>query len=415
MVVPAIARVGLDSSRSSSYHELVRNVVRAVPDALDEGDEAVLSLAVALLEQADAARVDTARALTSSANRLPAGRWHGWLRAAQLLLDRLPRALLEPYGWAPPPAGRAVAERELAELLLSVRSNAHRVLDDESCSRVVGLGLYPAACMLNHDCAPCANIYYREGGSELHVRAIADVRAGCEVFVSYLSEEQLCAPWAERRKLLSEAHHFEPTEPAERREAEAESAADEELARRTRQLISAAASATGGVATSVGVAGAAEAPADPGSLRSSLDALRSLLHAELEPRLRTSHYLVHEACAAVLALGRALDEPGIVARYALQLAHAREAVLPRGTVGLAALYAAHAGALSRLLRERRVPEPQRAEAARQAAAALQAAARIRGVCLGADHPLTQATAATLSAAEERAVRFARGSVQSVGP
>ena len=76
-----------------------------------------------------------------------------------------------------------------------------------------------------------------------------------------------------------------------------------------------------------------------------------------------------------------------------QLLTAREETLPHGTLHLAMLYAAHGGALCRLLKEGRVPPPKQSDVKLQALRALEAAARIRETCLGAEHPLSCATKA----------------------
>jgi hypothetical protein len=70
-------------------------------------------------------------------------------------------------------AGDGEEAEALLGLLLRVKANAHRVLDDDTASAAVGLGLFPAACLLNHGCVPSALLHYREGGRSLHVRALA--------------------------------------------------------------------------------------------------------------------------------------------------------------------------------------------------------------------------------------------------
>ena len=46
--------------------------------------------------------------------------------------------------------GEEDAQEALLGLLLRVKANAHRVLDDDTASKAVGLGLFPAVCLLNH-------------------------------------------------------------------------------------------------------------------------------------------------------------------------------------------------------------------------------------------------------------------------
>ena len=53
----------------------------------------------------------------------------------------------------------AIDDVEATRLLLRVKYNAHPVLDGGTQSRRVGLGLYPAACYLNHSCFPNASYH----------------------------------------------------------------------------------------------------------------------------------------------------------------------------------------------------------------------------------------------------------------
>ena len=45
---------------------------------------------------------------------------------------------------------------------------------------------------------PAAVVHYRDGGRTLHLRALEPLAKGAAVTYSYLAEEQLCAPYAER-------------------------------------------------------------------------------------------------------------------------------------------------------------------------------------------------------------------------
>ena len=131
----------------------------------------------------------------------------------------------------------------------------------------------------------------------------ASDRLPWQVSVSYLSEEQLYAPWAERAAMLRSAHHFEPQQPPARAAAEAAVAArsaatasDESRLRRvTEAALQEAATAMGtavgaalGVSMGIPAGGTAS---DAGGQRACLQRLRALLH-ELEPLLEASHWLV---------------------------------------------------------------------------------------------------------------------------
>ena len=153
-----------------------------------------------------------------------------------------------------------------------------------------------------------------------------------------------------------------------------------------------------------GVRGAHQAVALTLTACSPGGAERLLIHAvdrrrRLQPLLHPFHVLVQEAHAALLSLARALDHPPLVAKAALHLLTAREHAVPRGTLHLSGLYAAHAGALLRLLREGETGPTERARAAETAATSMRAAHRIRETCLGKHHPLTTSTALALAQAE----------------
>ena len=73
----------------------------------------------------------------------------------------------------------SIDDAELQDLFVAVKAkNLHRVLDAETASRPIGLGLFPAACLLNHDCQPNACLSFANNGRTLHIRAISDIAAG---------------------------------------------------------------------------------------------------------------------------------------------------------------------------------------------------------------------------------------------
>ena len=290
--------------------------------------------------------------------------------------------------------------------LLACAANAFVITDEATATRRVAHGLFPAAAMLSHSCVPAAAICFADGGHTLLVRAISDIPKGGEVSVSYLAEEQLYAPWAERRALLRDGHHFEAEEPAARAAAERVSMGAPLATERWRTASGAAPTPATLAALERKFRAAAEAAlrADAGgddrSKRAAVETLRSLLHDEIERALHPTHWIAQEACAALVALGRSLDDPGLLSRYSLQLLMVREETLALGTPHLASLYATHASASFRLVREGRVPPRKRDELCCQAAAAFDAARRIRTICFGATHPLTEATARASAAASE---------------
>ena len=285
-------------------------------------------------------------------------------------------------------------DRELGTLLLRVKCNLHVSHDAETACVPLGVGLYPAAAMLNHSCSPSVCFSWSEGGRYLNVRALVDVPEGRELCVSYLTDEQLYAPWEERRTLLREAFRFEPTEGAQRRAAETATVtgggeASDTLRDAVQAAIARARRSLGGSAKAV---------------HGALDGLTGLVERQLQGTLHPFHWLVQEAQSALLALARdpAVDEPRLIAQCTAHLISAREATLPVGTLHLAALYAAHGAALCRVLgNESASLSPSDAKDVLSAATrSLTAAQRIRDCCLGADHPLSLATGAAAQHAHE---------------
>ena len=346
-------------------------------------DETTVQLVIAATTSADSCRTVRALMLHAEAEYGSDSQRHA-----------LATELAARMGDRSPVAQRGIEPAELCELALRVKTNQHRAMDDESASRCVGVGLYPAACLLNHSCLPTACLSWSRGGQMLHVRALCDIAAGEEVTCSYLSEEQLYTSWEERRALLKAAHHFEPIEPDERKVAEQEARADGGVEQRLACEVHDAVARTH----------RAVASGSPASLDAALDSLLALIEQRLQPCLHPFHVLVQEAHGALLSLARALDHPPLVAKAALHLLTAREHTLPRGTLHLSSLYAAHAGALLRLLREGEIGPAERARAAETAAASMRAAHRIRVTCIGALHPLTRSTALALERAESMAER-----------
>ena len=317
------------------------------------------------------------------------------LRRLLSATNALPAAMVHSGGGSSSGRGTAL----LLDLLLRVKSNLHRVLDDETASRSIGLGLYPAACLLNHSCLPNACLSYSEAGQTVQVRAQCDIPAGMEVTTSYLSEEAgLYASFPERRALLRAAHGFDATDPPERRAAEAAAGlgaaaapnvCPDELFTLTRRVQEATTAAQRAISTGT-----------PSVLDAATDDLLALIDRLMASGMHPFHALPQEAHVALLAVARALDDPTLVARAALHLLTAREALVPRGTLHLASLYAAHGGAIARLLAEGVVPVAERLAARERAVASLRAAQKIRTCCLGQGHPFARATSAALQRLEK---------------
>jgi hypothetical protein len=93
-------------------------------------------------------------------------------------------------------------------VLLRIKYNAHPVLDVVDRNRKIGLGLFPAACYINHGCS--ANVAYshtREGRT-IVFRALRHINAGEEIVYSYVQEYQTVE---ERRKLLQDGFLIHPS------------------------------------------------------------------------------------------------------------------------------------------------------------------------------------------------------------
>lgn len=103
------------------------------------------------------------------------------LAACQALLARAPPAAAAELGDAP----------SLARLAATVNCNAHGLgamrAADGTNSTDVAAGLFPFLSMLNHSCAPNAAFTAAAPGGVMAVRALAPVRRGEELTVSYLN------------------------------------------------------------------------------------------------------------------------------------------------------------------------------------------------------------------------------------
>lgn len=102
-------------------------------------------------------------------------------------------------------------EDTCVDILQKIRFNAHPVYASNSVGGggggSVGLGIYPAACLVNHSCAPNAALGHQDGALTITLRATKDIKAGEEVSVSYLRD--LFVPAAERASLLRAGYSFD--------------------------------------------------------------------------------------------------------------------------------------------------------------------------------------------------------------
>ena len=89
----------------------------------------------------------------------------------------------------PPPVSKGLTSNHVTLLLLRIKFNSHPISDSTGSSRV-GLGLYPAAALMNHSCAFNAVCTYSPGGGVLNVRAVRDVEKDEAVCYSYIDPYQ---------------------------------------------------------------------------------------------------------------------------------------------------------------------------------------------------------------------------------
>ncbi|GMH37562.1 hypothetical protein BSKO_05435 [Bryopsis sp. KO-2023] len=95
-----------------------------------------------------------------------------------------------------------VSVKEIAFLLAKFACNNHTICDEEL--RVIGVGIYPLLCMVNHSCAPnCIQVFR---GRKLEFRALHKISPGDEITISYVD---LMATRFERRQQLLSNYHFD--------------------------------------------------------------------------------------------------------------------------------------------------------------------------------------------------------------
>jgi hypothetical protein len=71
-----------------------------------------------------------------------------------------------------------------------------------------GYGLYWDSCRFNHSCRHNADWYWNHQEQKMEVQAVADIAAGQEIYISYLSPDVLLKPRLDRRTHLKTTHSF---------------------------------------------------------------------------------------------------------------------------------------------------------------------------------------------------------------
>ena len=120
-----------EAGAAPALTSLISHRERLDATALAVWREAAAALAAALRDSPSAASSSSAAASSSSSASAA---------AAAAAASAVPTAA----------GGEEDAQEALLGLLLRVKANAHRVLDDDTASKAVGLGLFPAVCLLNH-------------------------------------------------------------------------------------------------------------------------------------------------------------------------------------------------------------------------------------------------------------------------
>jgi hypothetical protein len=110
-----------------------------------------------------------------------------------------------------PPRFR-IPEDELVRLMCAEQCNSFGIWGRAGPARaqLLGYGLFPALCALNHACLPNCTVAQepRPARRALAVRALAPIPAGEELCISYSGRDLLAGPAAARAAWLLETYHF---------------------------------------------------------------------------------------------------------------------------------------------------------------------------------------------------------------
>ena len=131
-----------EAGAAPALTSLISHRERLDATALAVWREAAAALAAALRDSPSAASSSSASALASSSSASASASSSSSASAAAAAASSA--AVQAAAG------GKEDAQEALLGLLLRVKANAHRVLDDDTASKAVGLGLFPAVCLLNH-------------------------------------------------------------------------------------------------------------------------------------------------------------------------------------------------------------------------------------------------------------------------
>jgi len=262
-------------------------------------------------------------------------------------------------------------------LLLRIKFNAHPILDMASNTRRVGVGLYPAAALVNHSCYPNTVYHHVNQGRTLVFRAIRDIAPGEEVTYAYI---ELCQPPLARAALLKHAFDFDCVAPPQRQPGDALLCAGAHGSTPPEGCV---AEATRMVQRGMEMVS--------GQPQAGVRCLQEALHCPAMCQLHPCHQVMYDCHLALVAAASLVGDHSLRARHALAALQVWEATVGLGTAQLASLYQVHGMALHTMVKEKQVAAPKLPGASKQAVAALQAAYKIQGTCYGTGHPLVRAT------------------------
>lgn len=102
------------------------------------------------------------------------------------------------------PKPARLSAREFVKVCARINTNSHRQHHMFVPQRILGVGLYPLASLINHSCQPNCGFYNR--GPTLYIRTLCDVKEGEELCYSYID---LYQSRSKRKAELLETKHFD--------------------------------------------------------------------------------------------------------------------------------------------------------------------------------------------------------------
>ena len=299
------------------------------------------------------------------------------------------------------------------DVLLRIKYNAHPIHDASTHSKKVGLGVFPAACYINHGCMQNVTYYHVNHGRTIVFRALRPIQAGEQVVYSYVDPYQSVE---ERRKLLRDAFLLDidatvgvqrGTSPPQAQQT----AANLGIGRPTDHLLSADRSGSDLRASNPAVreveerlqCGIRMMATDP---QAAMRWLLQLAEDGCTKQLHLAHRLTLELALALVSTSSAVGTSAAPVRveWSIKAIRAMESVVAIGTPQLASLYVSHAAGLMQIIRRHQaLPTPsvehELTAMSKQCIAALNAASAIRTVCYGDQDPLSISTQQALAKAK----------------